>query len=93
MVSLRRPRATRPSPIDRIAYGRVTGRVLRHDFHGHDTVTFVCLANGTELHSRCLNDTHGATAEPGTTVTISIYGAVRAWTQEGSALSVERASP
>jgi iron(III) transport system ATP-binding protein len=81
-----RPEQLRLSPIelgaaDRVtAAGQVTARVLRHDFHGHDTLTVVGLPDGTELLSRRLND--GAAAEPGTAVSLRIHGPVRAWAQE-----------
>jgi iron(III) transport system ATP-binding protein len=74
-----RPEQLRLSPVDPGAAGQVTARILRHDFHGHDTLTVVGLPDGTELLSRSLND--GAPAETGTAVTLRIHGAVRAWAQ------------
>jgi iron(III) transport system ATP-binding protein len=72
-----RPEQLRLTPVDRPAPDQVTGRVLRHDFHGHDSLTVVRLDDGTEVQSRRLND--GAMAEPGTAVRLTIHGAVRGW--------------
>ncbi|GAB1691995.1 ABC transporter ATP-binding protein [Krasilnikovia sp. M28-CT-15] len=77
---LLRPEQVRLSPADTSAAGQVTGRVLRHDFHGHDTLTLVRLDDGTELQSRHLND--GPPIGTGTEVRITIHGAVRAWRSE-----------
>ncbi len=74
-----RPEQVRVAPVDPTTAGQVTGRVLRHDFHGHDTVTVVRLADGTELLARRLND--GVLDAPGTAVALRIHGAVRAWAQ------------
>jgi len=57
--------------------GHLTGRVLRHDFHGHDLLTVVRLDDGTELQSRRLND--GPMLDAGIVVQVRIHGAVRAW--------------
>jgi iron(III) transport system ATP-binding protein len=54
-----------------------TARVLRHDFHGHDTLTVIRLPDGTELLSRRLND--GPLDAPGTPVSVRIRGQVRTW--------------
>jgi iron(III) transport system ATP-binding protein len=72
-----RPEQLRLAPVDPAGAGQITARVLRHDFHGHDTLTVVGLADGTELLSRRLND--GAADAPGTAVSLRIHGAVRAW--------------
>jgi iron(III) transport system ATP-binding protein len=53
------------------------GRVLRHQFHGHDSLTVVRLDDGTEVLSRRLND--GPLPTPGTAVGVTIRGAVRVW--------------
>jgi iron(III) transport system ATP-binding protein len=60
---------------------RAAGHVVRHDFHGHDILTLVRLADGTELLARRLNT--GAIAEPGAPVTVRIEGAVHAWERTG----------
>ena len=73
-----RPEQLRLSPAEGTVAGQVTARVLRHDFHGHDTLTVLGLPDGTELLSRRLND-DGAAADPGTTVALQIHGPVRAW--------------
>ncbi|MEV1285599.1 ABC transporter ATP-binding protein [Micromonospora sp. NPDC049679] len=57
--------------------GSVTATVLRRDFHGHDTLTVVRLADGTELAARTLDgdDQHS----PGAEVAVRIRDAVLAW--------------
>jgi iron(III) transport system ATP-binding protein len=55
----------------------VTGHVVRHDFHGHDMLTFVRLADGTEVSARRLNT--GAVLAAGAPVTVRIEGTVHAW--------------
>jgi iron(III) transport system ATP-binding protein len=57
--------------------GQVTGHVVRHDFHGHDMLTFVRLADGTELSARRLNT--GPDIAAGDAVSVRIEGAVHAW--------------
>ena len=59
---------------------QTVGRVLRHHFHGHDSLTVVRLDDGTELQSRRLND--GPMPEPGAAVGLAIHGAVRAWNSD-----------
>jgi iron(III) transport system ATP-binding protein len=56
------------------------GRVLRHQFHGHDSLTVVRLDDGTEVRARSLND--GPLLDPGTPVALTIRGAVRVWPTE-----------
>jgi iron(III) transport system ATP-binding protein len=73
---LLRPEQVRLTPVEASAAGE-TGRVLRHDFHGHDSLTVVRLKDGTELQSRRLND--GTVIELGSTVRVNIHGTVRAW--------------
>ncbi|HEU4348706.1 MAG TPA: ABC transporter ATP-binding protein [Actinoplanes sp.] len=70
-----RPEQLRLTPAD--GAGRITGRVLRHDFHGHDLLTVVVLDDGSELQSRRLND--GPMWGAGVAVQVTIHGAVRAW--------------
>jgi iron(III) transport system ATP-binding protein len=53
------------------------GRVVRHDFHGHDRLTVVRLDDGTELLARSLNI--GPTIDVGAPVAVAITGAVHAW--------------
>ena len=87
---LLRPEQLRLTPGVPSGSAQIIGRVLRHDFHGHDSLTVVRLDDGTELQSRRLND--GPMAEPGAAVGLAIHGAVRAWasdetiTAPGSAL-------
>jgi iron(III) transport system ATP-binding protein len=57
--------------------GAVAGHVVRHDFHGHDMLTFVRLADGTELSARRLNT--GPILAAGAPVTVRIEGTVHAW--------------
>ncbi|MBO4210484.1 ABC transporter ATP-binding protein [Micromonospora echinofusca] len=57
--------------------GTVTGTVARYEFHGHDTLTVVRLADGTELAARSLDDTEQF--RPGATVGLRVGGAVLAW--------------
>jgi iron(III) transport system ATP-binding protein len=83
MTVLLRPEQLRLTPVVRPGPDETIGRVLRHDFHGHDSVTVVRLDDGTELQSRLLND--GPLAEPGTTVRMTIHGAVRAWASDEAA--------
>ncbi|GAA0808040.1 ABC transporter ATP-binding protein [Spirilliplanes yamanashiensis] len=77
-----RPEQLRLTPAGDTAPGGITGRVLRHDFHGHDSVTVVGLDDGTRVLSRRLND--GARDEPGTAVTLRIEGPVRAWAADAA---------
>jgi iron(III) transport system ATP-binding protein len=72
-----RPEQLHLTPAGPHAPDSITGRVLRHEFHGHDTLTVVRLADGTELLSRRLND--GTDPAPDTAVTLRIHGSVRAW--------------
>ena len=72
-----RPEQLRLTPVDATLPGQATARVVRHDFHGHDTVTVVRAPDGTELLCRRLND--GPVDDPGATVALRIHGAVRAW--------------
>jgi iron(III) transport system ATP-binding protein len=74
---LLRPEQVQLGPLDRADGGLPTATVLRHDFHGHDTLTVLCLADGTELMSRALDDT--VEHPPGTRVALRIRGPVRAW--------------
>jgi iron(III) transport system ATP-binding protein len=59
------------------AAGHIVGHVVRHDFHGHDMLTFVRLADGTELSARRLNT--GPAIATGDAVAVRIEGAVHAW--------------
>jgi iron(III) transport system ATP-binding protein len=72
-----RPEQLRLTPVDATLPGQATARVVRYEFHGHDTVTVVRAPDGTELLCRRLND--GPVDDPGTTVALRIHGAVRAW--------------
>jgi iron(III) transport system ATP-binding protein len=72
-----RPEQLRLTPSGPGTAGPDTARVVRHHFHGHDTLTVVRLPDGTELLSRRLND--GTLATPGTEVLVNIHGQVRAW--------------
>jgi iron(III) transport system ATP-binding protein len=74
---LLRPEQVRLSAVGDGGPGQVTGRVVRHDFHGHDTVTVVRLDDGTEVQSRRLND--GPRPSAGSAVQVRVHGAVRAW--------------
>jgi iron(III) transport system ATP-binding protein len=71
--------------------GHLTGRVLRHDFHGHDVLTVVRLDDGTELQSRRLND--GPMLDAGLVVQVTIHGAVRAWPADEAITTPEPALP
>ncbi|SDX94759.1 iron(III) transport system ATP-binding protein [Micromonospora pattaloongensis] len=75
----------RPEQLDltaahRAAPGAVTATVLRRDFHGHDTLTVVRLADGTELAARSLDgaEHHG----PGSEVALKIRDTVLAWPRQ-----------
>jgi iron(III) transport system ATP-binding protein len=57
------------------------GTVVRHDFHGHDRLTVVRLADGTELLARSLNT--GPPIAAGRPVTIRIEGPVHTWPTRG----------
>ncbi|OJF12926.1 ABC transporter ATP-binding protein [Couchioplanes caeruleus] len=74
---LLRPEQVRLTPVEAPAAGEATARVLRHNFHGHDSLTVVRLEDGTELQSRRLND--GAMVGLGSAVRVSIHGPVLAW--------------
>jgi iron(III) transport system ATP-binding protein len=74
---LLRPEQVRLAPVEAPGAGEATGRVLRHDFYGHDSLTVVRLEDGTELQSRRLNE--GPMPGPGSAVRVSIHGAVRTW--------------
>jgi iron(III) transport system ATP-binding protein len=86
---LLRPEQVRltPGPADP---GEITGRVVRHDFHGHDSITVVRLDDGTEVQSRRLND--GPPAEVGAVVRVHIHGAVRVWRADETAHPVSSAT-
>ena len=53
---------------------QIIGRVLRHHFHGHDSLTVVRLDDGTELQSRIL--IYGPIPDPGESVGLVIYCSV-----------------
>ncbi|GGQ75229.1 ABC transporter ATP-binding protein [Couchioplanes azureus] len=72
-----RPEQVRLTPVEAPGAGEPTARVLRHNFHGHDSLTVVRLDDGTELQCRRLND--GATVGLGSAVRVSIHGSVLAW--------------
>ncbi|MCM0676311.1 ABC transporter ATP-binding protein [Micromonospora phytophila] len=80
-----RPEQVRLSP----GPGAVTATVLRHDFHGHDALVGLRLADGTRITARILDD---ATAVPvGAAVSVSVDGAGRAFPAAGAATPTERA--
>jgi iron(III) transport system ATP-binding protein len=88
---LLRPEQLRLTPGGQPGPGQITGRVLRHDFHGHDSLTVIRLDDGTELQSRRLND--GPMVEPGAAVGLAIHGAVRAWASDEAIATPELALP
>ena len=88
---LLRPEQVRLTPVDVPGAGQITGRVLRHDFHGHDLLTVVRLDDGTELQSRRLND--GPMIRAGAAVRVSIHGAVRAWHADEVPVTAEPVQP
>lgn len=70
-----RPEQVRIVPAPRP--GAVTATVLRHDFHGHDALIALRLADGTRVTARILDD-----AEPvpiGADVALLVDGTARAW--------------
>jgi iron(III) transport system ATP-binding protein len=79
-----RPEQLHLAPVDPDAPGPVTAQILRHEFHGHDTLTVLRLADGTELLSRRLNDD---AATLGGTVAVRIRGPVRAWERQPASAS------
>ncbi|MEV6690803.1 ABC transporter ATP-binding protein [Micromonospora sp. NPDC051196] len=67
--------------------GTVTATVLRHDFHGHDALVGLRLADGTRITARTLDD--GADWPVGDEVTVQVDGTVRAFpTQAASTTSM-----
>ena len=77
MTVLVRPEQLVLRPANGARPGQVTGHVVRHDFHGHDMLTLVRLADGTELSARRLNT--GPAIAAGDAVAVRIEGAVHAW--------------
>ncbi|KXK61418.1 ABC transporter [Micromonospora rosaria] len=57
--------------------GTVPATVLRHDFHGHDALVGLRLADGTRITARILDD--AATAPVGADVAVRVDGTARAW--------------
>jgi iron(III) transport system ATP-binding protein len=51
--------------------------VVRHDFHGHDALVLLRLADGTQVTARILDSTPPVSV--GDTVTVSVRGAARAF--------------
>ena len=59
------------------AAGTVPATVLRHDFHGHDALVALLLADGTEVSARILDG--GEILPVGAGVGLRVEGAARAW--------------
>ena len=57
----------------------IPATVVRHDFHGHDALVLLRLADGTQITARVLDSTPAVTV--GDRVTISVRGHVRAYPQ------------
>jgi iron(III) transport system ATP-binding protein len=55
----------------------IAATVVRHDFHGHDALVLLRLADGTQITARVLDSTPPVTV--GDRVTISVRGPVRAY--------------
>ncbi|PZF96491.1 ABC transporter ATP-binding protein [Micromonospora deserti] len=63
--------------------GAVTATVLRHDFHGHDALVGLRLADGTLVTARVLDD---PTPMPvGAAVSVTVHGTARAFPATGGA--------
>ena len=54
-----------------------TATVIRHDFHGHDALVALRLADGTEVTARILDST--PPLDVGDRVTVSVRGHIRAF--------------
>ncbi|GGM26851.1 MULTISPECIES: ABC transporter ATP-binding protein [Micromonospora] len=70
-----RPEQVRILPAPRT--DTVPATVLRHDFHGHDALVGLRLADGTRVTARILDD--ASTAPVGTDVAVRVDGTARAW--------------
>jgi iron(III) transport system ATP-binding protein len=57
---------------------RQTATLLRHDFHSHDALVALRLADGTEVSARILDD-GGEILPVGAGVGLRVEGAARAW--------------
>ncbi|WP_435831094.1 ABC transporter ATP-binding protein [Polymorphospora rubra] len=57
--------------------GPVPATVLRHEFHGHDALVALRLADGTRITARILDA--GAPVAVGTDVSVHVDGTARAW--------------
>ncbi|MEV0729140.1 ABC transporter ATP-binding protein [Polymorphospora sp. NPDC050346] len=57
--------------------GPVPATVLRHEFHGHDALVALRLADGTRITARILDA--GTPVAVGTDVTVHVDGTARAW--------------
>jgi iron(III) transport system ATP-binding protein len=68
----------RPEQVELVpaAAGGIPGTVLRHDFHGHDALVAVRLADGTEVTARILDAAPAVTV--GEQVGVRVRGEVRA---------------
>jgi iron(III) transport system ATP-binding protein len=73
-----RPEQVRLTP----GVGTVTATVLRHDFHGHDALVGLRLADGTRLTARILDG--GPTVPVGAVVSVRVDGAARAFPAIGT---------
>ncbi|MFI7574842.1 ABC transporter ATP-binding protein [Micromonospora sp. NPDC049497] len=73
-----RPEQVRLTP----GAGTVTATVLRHDFHGHDALVGLRLADGTRLTARILDG--GPTVPVGAEVSVHVDGAARAFPAVGT---------
>ncbi|RIV40856.1 ABC transporter ATP-binding protein [Micromonospora radicis] len=60
--------------------GAVTATVLRHDFHGHDALVGLRLADGTRITARILDG--AAPLSPGGEVSVQVDGAARAFPRD-----------
>jgi iron(III) transport system ATP-binding protein len=68
----------RPEQVHVTANGAGTAAtVVRHDFHGHDALVLLRLADGTQVTARILDSTPPLAV--GDTVTVSVRGAARAF--------------
>ncbi|MGN9776653.1 ABC transporter ATP-binding protein [Micromonospora sp. H33] len=57
--------------------GPITATVLRHDFHGHDALVGLRLADGTRVTARILDG--GSTVPVGAEVSVTVEGTARAF--------------
>ncbi|HEX5541297.1 MAG TPA: ABC transporter ATP-binding protein [Micromonospora sp.] len=74
---LLRPEQLRIAPVPAIPNGAMNATVLRHEFHGHDALVALRLADGTRVTARVLDGVEPVSV--GSDVVVNVDGVARAW--------------